>query len=874
LTDSPSRRPSVARGLTPHYRAVHDSAAEAPALSLTVGQRVSDIYTILDRDDPDTVPKTQTGKAAKPLGQGGSGTVYLASYREMQKRAIKFLTLNYLSGDTGKRPSDFEKSFNRERVFLSTLSNGNIARLYDTGAFEDERGIAWQYIVTDYIDGDELLPALEGAESADQIYNAISDVLRAISYMHSKRVLHADIKWQNIKCRKTPTGLESVILDLGTAHHIPPDNGDGAELPFDEASATRVRFITTKRITHTRHRQYRNDIVDKETLRQLFPLHDLHAIGVLLDELVQNLKVKQNLRHVVGDEGLQALDTMIYCLRNCPEKEPSSDRPDYRRVIQYVDIQQVYRDWQKLRRTYLAPVNVPELSLAAEFKYSVPTAAGRGVVTPRLAVLINHKLFQRLRRVPQLEMTLMKFPGATHTRFSHSLAVMRNTRYYLAHLLNDPSFLLLCEPADLQATILLALLHDVGHYQLVHMFEDYASDQRGAKDDQPWKDIDFDIPSDDDLFWSIIDPSGSSRLRGNYGLLIEEAWRNSEARLNLSRAPTFKELICDQFDEATYEAMRRIHNAVYSPDSYTAPTAAQLVLGAVLSSDIDADKVAYLIEDAARSGVNYGSGVDFDGILGALRMPDLHDVGKRPTLGITQKGLAAAQSVVVSRNLMVGQVYWQHTNRAATAMVKYVIARMLKRGVLKVPEYIGATLFLEYEAALTYLFNMFEEMRAEEEATDVNPIAGLIEGERRIYDTAFSTSRLEREEGEVIAGALTKKSFDGIITLEKRLTKIVRDVSKLPDLKEGEVLVDVPVKERERSSGDHGGRVMVYRTRTERSGVLLRDYTPFLVAVKEEHFRENRVCRVFVSPRVAASENYGAVMAAVSEDIRNEYGKD
>jgi HD superfamily phosphohydrolase len=837
-----------------------------------VGQTVSNIYTILDDDDPDTVPELETDRVATPLGKGGSGTVYLASYRRMQKRAIKFLTLNYLSGSTGKRQSDFERTFNRERVFLSTLAHGNIARLYDTGTFKDEAEVTWQYIVTDYIDGDELRPALADAETPDQVYNAISDLLRAVSYMHSKNVLHADIKWENIKCRKAPTGVESVILDLGTAHYVPNDaDNEQAELPFGDDANTRVRFITTERITHTTHRQYRNKFVDKETLRQLFPSHDLHAIGVLLEELVEDSDIKRNLRLVVGDEGLQALGTMIYCLRTSPEPEPRPHNPDYRRVIQYANIQQVYRDWQKLRRTYLAPVNVPELSLAAEFKYSVPTAAGRGVVTPRLAELINHKLFQRLRRVPQLEMTLMKFPGATHTRFSHSLAVMRNTRYYLAHLLNDPSFRLLCEPADLQATILLALLHDIGHYQLVHMFEDYASDQRSSKDDPPWNDIKFDIPSDDDLFWVMVDPPCTSKLRGGYGSVIEEACRDSEDRLGLRGGPTIREIICDQFDDATYEAMQRIHKAIYFPDSYTDPTPAQLVLGAVLSSDIDADKVAYLIEDADRSGVNFGAGVDFDGILGALRMPDVHNINKRPTLGITQKGLAAAQSVVVSRNLMVGQVYWQHTNRAATAMVKYAIARMLSRGALNVPAYIGATLFLEYEATLSYLFNMFEEGRKKDKIDEVNPIAGLIEGERRIYDTAFSTSRLDREEGEQVGDQLTRKRFDGIITLEKHLTDLVRDVSELSNVRNGEVLVDVPIKERERSSGDRGGQVMVYPTRTDTSGKPLRTYTPFLSAIKQQHVRENRVCRVFVAPRIAACDNYVNVMAQINKYIRNSY---
>jgi hypothetical protein len=137
---------------------------EQPALHLTVGQSIDGVHTILDKNNPDTVPAEDTGQPAGPLGRGGAGTVYLASYRGMQLRAIKFLTLNYLSGDTGQHASDFQGVFKRERVFLSTLSQGNIARLHDFGTFTDPAGVEWQYIVTDYIEGQELRPMLEGNE--------------------------------------------------------------------------------------------------------------------------------------------------------------------------------------------------------------------------------------------------------------------------------------------------------------------------------------------------------------------------------------------------------------------------------------------------------------------------------------------------------------------------------------------------------------------------------------------------------------------------------------------------------------------------------------------------------------------------------------
>lgn len=842
---------------------------ERPRLNLRVGQVIDDVYTILDKHQPDVVSTSETDRAAESLGAGGSGTVYVASYRRLQKRAIKFLTLNFLSDATGKGSRDFQTTFNRERVFLARLAHGNIARFYDTGSYTDNNGIEWQYLVTDYIDGSELMPTLENPETApEQAYDLIRDVLRTVVYMHGMGVLHADLKTQNIMCRQLASGPEAVILDLGTAHYVKSQDQHGQpELPLDKQA--RVRFISTSSICHDQHQRYRGRPVDDDIMRVLFPSHDLHALGILFQQMGNSDQITTKLRQIIGREGLTALDTMSYNLRKAPEPE-SSSASDPRRVLKYDNAVQVYEDWKKLRRTYLAPVGVPELSLAAEFKYSVATSAGRSVITPRLNPIINHKLFQRLRRVPQLEMTYMSFPGATHTRFAHSLAVLRNTRYYLAHLLNDPNFRLLTERSDLEATILLALLHDVGHYQLSHMFEDLASSQRGAEDEHPWNSIDFDIPTDDDLFWDVIEPEGKSSLRGNYGQHIEAAWRESEDELGINAAPTLAEIIGNEFDPDTYVAMRQIHDAIYRPNAARNPKPAHLVLGAVLSSDVDADKVAYLVEDAARSGVKYGDGVDFDGLLGSLRMPAIGDLQGRPTLGITQKGVAAAQSITVSRNLMVGQVYWRHTNRAATAMIRYVISRLLQVGSLPLSEYVGQTFFSEYDTALRVLFRRFKELNTGD--TEVNPIAGLLDGERRIYKPAFSTSRLDRDTSERIGDKLANKRYDDVLFLQRRVLEIVREASDLTDIKDGEVLVDVPLKGRDKPGGDRGGQVYVYSTRSDPAGVPLRGFTPFLEEVKRQHVRENRISRVFVAPRIAEAGKYEEVMKHVRKYMTEMYG--
>ncbi|MGD1277267.1 MAG: HD domain-containing protein [Tepidisphaeraceae bacterium] len=81
--------------------------------------------------------------------------------------------------------------------------------------------------------------------------------------------------------------------------------------------------------------------------------------------------------------------------------------------------------------------------------------------------LINAEEFQRLRRIRQLGMASLAYPGADHCRYSHSLGVMQTARRMLQQL--GRTFAI----DEQEATVCLAaaLLHDVGHGPLSHVFE-------------------------------------------------------------------------------------------------------------------------------------------------------------------------------------------------------------------------------------------------------------------------------------------------------------------------------------------------------------------------------------------------------------------
>jgi HD superfamily phosphohydrolase len=81
--------------------------------------------------------------------------------------------------------------------------------------------------------------------------------------------------------------------------------------------------------------------------------------------------------------------------------------------------------------------------------------------------LLNAAEFQRLRRIMQLGMAHLAYPGATHARYSHSLGVMETARKILSHLRLCTSI----NEEDETVCLVSALLHDLGHGPFSHVFE-------------------------------------------------------------------------------------------------------------------------------------------------------------------------------------------------------------------------------------------------------------------------------------------------------------------------------------------------------------------------------------------------------------------
>src|SRR4029453_17446746 len=88
--------------------------------------------------------------------------------------------------------------------------------------------------------------------------------------------------------------------------------------------------------------------------------------------------------------------------------------------------------------------------------------------TPLIFDIIEHPLFQRLRRIKQTGLTHLVYPGAQHTRFHHALGAMHLMGMAMDELRIKQTTI---SEKEEEAALLAVLLHDIGHSPYSHALE-------------------------------------------------------------------------------------------------------------------------------------------------------------------------------------------------------------------------------------------------------------------------------------------------------------------------------------------------------------------------------------------------------------------
>ncbi|MED5286879.1 MAG: HD domain-containing protein [Planctomycetota bacterium] len=243
-------------------------------------------------------------------------------------------------------------------------------------------------------------------------------------------------------------------------------------------------------------------------------------------------------------------------------------------------------------------------------------------LTPRVKRLVDSEPFRRLASISQLGLVQLVYPGATHSRFEHSLGVYRNTLLFLEHLLSDPHFPADVTDQDLKCLVVASLLHDLGHWPFCHPIEDMKLDGLPKHEAfvQRW----------------IMDGEIAELLSSDWGISGEQ---------------------------------------VLQLLSKEGGGDAQALLRSVLSGPIDVDKLDYLYRDSLHAGIPYGRNFDRQRLMSSLCV----DTNGK-SIALNEKAKTAAEMMVFARYVMFSEVYWHHAVRSATAMFQRAFFEMHRRG--------------------------------------------------------------------------------------------------------------------------------------------------------------------------------------------------
>jgi uncharacterized protein len=239
--------------------------------------------------------------------------------------------------------------------------------------------------------------------------------------------------------------------------------------------------------------------------------------------------------------------------------------------------------------------------------------------------LIETPEFQRLRRIRQLGFSDLVFPGATHSRFAHSVGVFHTARQLARHIEKHRDG---HDRERAQTAMAAALVHDVGHGPFSHAFESAAKK------------------------------------------LVKKA-RHEDWTIEIIRENTEIGRVLRAFRSGFDEEVANMLAADTPQDIY----------GSIVSSQFDGDRLDYVRRDPLMCGVHH-AGFDFSWIMANLevdRVPLARDdeaIGDVDALILGRKAFQAAEAYVLGIFHLYFTVYFHKTTRGAEKMLSALLLRI------------------------------------------------------------------------------------------------------------------------------------------------------------------------------------------------------
>jgi HD superfamily phosphohydrolase len=310
------------------------------------------------------------------------------------------------------------------------------------------------------------------------------------------------------------------------------------------------------------------------------------------------------------------------------------------------------------------------------------------------AAIVDTPLFRRLQRISHLGLAPSVYPGATHTRFAHSLGTLYVMDRVVSQLVSEGVCI-----EDRQALRLAALLHDVGHYPFSHALE---------------------MPTKKDY-----------AVEGRDMASLREVGHESIGRRLIREDPDISGLVnkVSNVDKVvSILAKSDIDRPLYSY---------------LMSSSMDVDRIDYLQRDSAYSGAAYGR-IDADRLISTMTVDNI----LRPNyLAIHEKGKQAVENFLIGRYHMFQALYYHRSVCALEFMLRNVCSSLIKDRALPSWEELKDSLsrrFIDYDDS--YVWQEIKKARKKEGI--VGQFAQMLLNGVQL-ELAYEFSELSKEESEV-----------------------------------------------------------------------------------------------------------------------------
>lgn len=558
------------------------------------------------------------GKDDVLSNEGGMGITW-KGFDDHLKRdvVIKTIRKEMITG-TNFTLEDLNKQLTDEAINQAKITHENIAKVYD---FYINQGDGQVYLVFEYIKGQGLdkFPDLLCCKEnlLDEVLGIFEQILKGIICAHNNNIIHRDIKLNNILYSRESQHVK--IIDFGIS---------------------KVKQATARSYTVNMYGNFPYYAPERFPQGDIsIPIEfdgeekfDIYAIGVLFFEMLTGMHPYNktddfkgptprvsDYRQDISEELDEAICDMI-------QVNPKNRVGDLNSVLE------VIRRHRQIK--FKLTTNIPSMKEENHIRDSIH---GYISLSDDELKILNHPVFQRLRNINQLGTTYLVYPGATHTRFSHSLGAMHlATRIFDEVVVKNKTQI----PWDYkeirmqrQMLRIVTLLHDCGHGPFSHVSDNLFSQQ---------------VKNHEKMASNLIKNTNLSVVIDGIG--VKNGGFNHKEIAGMLEGKNLPK----------FNLIRRI----FSGDI------------------IDSDRMDYLLRDSLMLGVKYGK-YDLEHLIKSMNI----DFSQGdPILAIDKKGINALEEFILARNFMFTQVYTHKTRRIYDKILEQSLKCMLPSNILPIRE--------------------------------------------------------------------------------------------------------------------------------------------------------------------------------------------